>query len=219
MNLLIIDSQEHDPLLNLAYEEELKKIVSQDQYILRFWINDPALIMGRFQKEEYEAKLDFLKENNIPLLRRTTGGGTVYHDRGTLNVSFCKPKNPLLEVGQKDSTTIVHWIAHALNQLGLNAKQDERNALFIENKKILGSAVSLTGEILLFHCSILIETDLNKLNGAINWSPSYQGNGTNENFVKSHRSPVIKLNEIDPRFTVSFIKEAIQKTITSEIQR
>ncbi len=219
MKLLVINSQDHDPQKNLDLEEELKKMVNTNQYVLRFWINDPVLVMGRFQKEEYEAQTDFLKANKIPLLRRTTGGGTVYHDRGTLNISFCKPKNPVLNKGEKDSTTLVSWIAQALKELHLDVRQDERNALFIGDKKILGSAVSLTGEILLFHCSLLIETDLKKLEGAINWNPLYSPDGTFDNFVKSHRSPVVNIRDISPHLTLDTIKNQIEKNILKNINK
>lgn len=213
MNLTVIKTKDHNPQANLAQEEELKKQVSDSTYILRFWVNDPVLVMGRFQKEEFEAKLDYLKQNNIPLLRRSTGGGTVYHDHGTLNISFCKPKTPSLVSGVKDSTTLVNWIAEALRELNLPVLQDERNALFIHKKKILGSAVSLTGEVLLFHCSLLINTDLEKLEGAINWKPNYPNDGASENFVKSHRSPVINLKDIDSTLTIEKVQTKIEEYI------
>ena len=126
-----------------------------------------------------------------------------------LNISFCKPKNPVFKQGEKDSTILVSWIAEALKELHLDVRQDERNALFIGDKKILGSAVSLTGEVLLFHCSLLVETDLKKLEGAINWTPHYSG----ENFVKSHRSPVINIRDISPHLTIEIIKKKIEETV------
>lgn len=217
MKILVLDSKGHDPQENLSFEEELKKQVTQDQYILRFWTNDPVLVMGRFQKEEYEAQTNFLKANKIPLLRRTTGGGTVYHDRGTLNISFCKPKKPVFKQGEKDSTILVSWIAQALKELHLDVRQDERNALFIGDKKILGSAVSLTGETLLFHCSLLVETDLKMLEGAINWNPRYSSNGTLDNFVKSHRSPVVNIRDISPNLTITAIKKQIEEFIRKNV--
>lgn len=218
MKLLVIHSQDHEPQANLAREEELKNEASLEQYLLRFWINDPVLVMGRFQKEEFEAKLDYLKKHNIPLLRRSTGGGTVYHDHGTLNISFCKPSKPTLKQGQKDSTILVSWIAEALSVLGFQVRQDERNALFIGDKKILGSAVSLTGETLLFHCSLLVSTDLEKLTGAINWNPQYNTTeGQLENFVKSHRSPVVNLKDLKPEVSIDQIKASIENTFRKNL--
>ena len=218
MSLLVLKNQNHNPQKNLAQEEELKKQVSDSTYLLRFWINDPVLVMGRFQKEEFEAKLDYLKQNNIPLLRRSTGGGTVYHDHGTLNISFCKPKNPPLVSGVKDSTTLVSWIAESLRELGLPITQDDRNALFINEKKILGSAVSLTGEVLLFHSSLLVNTNLEKLEGAINWKPDYPIESSNENFVKSHRSPVINLKNVDASLTMDIVQDKIEEFVVKSFK-
>ena len=54
------------------------------------WVNRPSVFMGRYQWAEAELGLDYLEEHNIALLRRTSGGGTVYHDLGNLNFTAIK---------------------------------------------------------------------------------------------------------------------------------
>jgi len=221
MKLTIIDSKENGPSQNLEQEDTLKNLVSDENYLLRFWINDPVLVMGRFQKEIYEANIDYLKANNIPILKRSTGGGTVYHDHGTLNITFCKPKNPLLKEGQKDSTTFISLIASALKDLEFDVRQDERNGLYIGGKKILGSAASLTDNTLLVHCSLLVKTNLDTLEKAINWEPKYPSseNGASHVFVKSVRSPVMNLTTLKPDLTMEILKKNIEHKIKILIEK
>ena len=45
-------------------------------------------MVGRFQNTRQEVNADFVRERGISVVRRMTGGGSVYHDAGTLNYTF-----------------------------------------------------------------------------------------------------------------------------------
>ncbi|MEA2087178.1 MAG: lipoate--protein ligase family protein, partial [Candidatus Caldatribacteriota bacterium] len=96
MKLILVDIPNFEPEINFEIEKKILEICNPDSFVLRFWQNNPSVIIGKFQKEEYEVNLEYTKKKNIPVFRRFTGGGTVYHDRGNLNITFCKEKENIL---------------------------------------------------------------------------------------------------------------------------
>lgn len=75
----------NDAYTNLAIEEWLLRVTQPDRYILYLWRNKPCVVVGRNQNPFSECNLRFMDEHNIPLVRRRSGGGAVYHVR-----SFCQ---------------------------------------------------------------------------------------------------------------------------------
>ena len=212
MKLLVLETPQTDPLINLALEMQLGHFVHNNQYILRLWHNSPSIIMGRFQNAEFEVNQDFTQKHRIPIVKRHTGGGTVYHDEGTLNISFFKPSKPLLSKDNpKDSDFITKKLETSLNHLGIKTTKDERNSLYLNGHKILGSAVALTDHIFCYHASLLFNTNLEHLHNAINWIPVYQK--TQKPFVKSQRSQVTNISNFHPDILLSDITSSIVETL------
>lgn len=69
----------NDAYTNLAIEEWLLRETQPDRYILYLWRNKPCVVVGRNQNPFQECNLKFMEEHNIPLVRRRSGGGAVYH--------------------------------------------------------------------------------------------------------------------------------------------
>ncbi len=98
---LLPDDGERDPRTNLAREEAVARRVAADPGapapVLRLWRNDPAVVIGRFQLGAAEVDLRAAAALGAPVLRRFSGGGTVWHDPGNLNVSVvARPEDALL---------------------------------------------------------------------------------------------------------------------------
>jgi lipoate-protein ligase A len=68
-----------DPFVNLAIEDYLFKTTDPEKYILYLWRNKPCVVVGRNQNPFKECNLQYMEEHGIPLVRRRSGGGTVYH--------------------------------------------------------------------------------------------------------------------------------------------
>ena len=75
-----IENTSIDPHYNLAFEEYVFKNLSFDEDYVLLWRNGPSIIIGKNQNTVEEINMDYVKENNINVVRRVTGGGAVYHE-------------------------------------------------------------------------------------------------------------------------------------------
>lgn len=161
-------------------------------WVFRSWSSTAALVMGRFQREEYEVNETRTRKHNAPVLRRFTGGGTVWQDPGVLNLTFVRDREEpfVSRLVHSECRHLVQVIRIALDPAEELFFQDERHAMFHGEKKIMGSAAGLIEKRFLFHASLLINADLIALTECILPEPDYPPEGA---FVKSRRSPVTNI--------------------------
>jgi lipoate-protein ligase A len=169
---------------NLAYEEWLFDHFEED--ILRIWINPPSVIVGKHQNAMAEANVPFCLDNQIPVLRRISGGGTVYHDFGNVNFSFFR----LLQSERMiDYDRNLNIIKKALHQLGYPVSMSARHDLFLEDFKVSGNAQHMRKGKSLHHGTLLYDANRAVLGSAIKReNGSYIDKG-----VKSVRSNIANL--------------------------
>ncbi len=183
----IIVSESHSPSFNLASEQFL--LTERPCDVLFFYINAPCVVLGRNQNIYAEVNLPFCRKENIQIVRRLSGGGTVYHDEGNINFCFISPKtsNPL-------DYNPLSQIVESLAQLGISATVGTRKDLYINNKKITGTAVHSSGTHVLFHGTLLYDTHLDRLETALT-SPYL----SESKAVKSVRSTVTNIKAENER--------------------
>ena len=80
--MLLIKDENHDPPRNIAIDAYM--LGGFEQEVVRLWRNDKAVIIGRNQNAVEEIDLDFVKEHNVTVVRRLSGGGAVFHDLGNI---------------------------------------------------------------------------------------------------------------------------------------
>ena len=156
MKTIINDSK--DPTFNLALEEYVLKELDTDEDIVMLWQNANSVIVGRNQNTYQEVNAKVVKDYDVKVVRRITGGGAVYHDLGNLNFSFItkSSKNNI-----NNYRKFTEPVINALNELGVPAEFQGRNDIVVNDKKISGNAQAWHNDKLLHHGTILFDVDLN----------------------------------------------------------
>ncbi|MBO8174972.1 MAG: lipoate--protein ligase family protein [Thermococcus sp.] len=154
----------NNPYLNLAFEEALARARSKDlvEDTLRIWRNGKALILGYFRNPEEDINLLVAKKRKIPIVRRFSGGGTVYHDIGCVNYSVVIKRDVKFPISYLYNELLKGTLL-ALKKLGVNAYVRNTNDIVVNERKVSGTAASIKWGVLFLHGSILINSDLKML--------------------------------------------------------
>jgi lipoate-protein ligase A len=157
-----------DPSFNLAFEEYILTNKKEGNWLI-LWQNANTVVVGRNQNTAEEINAAFVKERGITVVRRTTGGGAVYHDLGNLNYSFICDAG---DTQMLDMTRFTSAVCVALHELGVTAQADGRNDITVEGKKVSGTAQRLHDGRILHHGTLLFNSNLDTVAAALNTDPS-----------------------------------------------
>jgi lipoate-protein ligase A len=162
-----IIEKSHNPIKNLAREELLFRQVDGRSLpeVVRFWVNSECLVKGKARNPRYGWYHEKLAEElGVPVLERSTGGGVVYHDEGNLNWSFYFGT----EGAFLSPTTLFrrgsNYLIKALWNLGVEAVFSPPNRIDVRGRKVSGMAARSTKKTALVHGTLLLSSDLDKLN-------------------------------------------------------
>ncbi len=199
--MLYINDVNTDPYWNLAAEEYLLKNFKEP--VFRLWRNSNSIIVGHYQNTLAEIDYNYVKENNIKVVRRLSGGGAVFHDLGNLNFTFIEQKK-----GMEQSNAMFRRftapILEALNSLGVKAYIEGRNDLLIDGKKFSGNAICIYKERILQHGTLLFSSNMGNLSQALKSRPEkFIGKA-----VQSTRSRVTNISSHLPQpMTIEIFQE------------
>ncbi len=157
-----------DPYFNLAAEEYLARNCVEDIFML--WRNSSSVIIGKNQNALAEVDLDYAEKEKIPVIRRMTGGGAVFHDLGNVNYTFITKGS-----GDIDFERFATPVISALAGMGVAASLGGRNDIVSEGYKISGNAQCRVnaegGFVTLHHGTLLFGADLSKLSAVLRPNP------------------------------------------------
>ncbi|MHB2156190.1 lipoate--protein ligase family protein [Calditrichota bacterium GD2] len=162
---VVLDNRNNlDPAINLAIEEYAVRHLPGHRSYFLVYRNRSSVIVGKHQSVLLEVNLPYCWENKIPIFRRISGGGTVYHDPGNLNLSFIT-QYTLKNFNQY--RTFLQPVVEFFNTHGLRIDIDERNNLRLNSKKISGNAQFTSRDRMLSHGTLLISSNLQHLKRAL----------------------------------------------------
>ncbi len=165
--MLLVNSENTKPAFNLAMEEYVLTQLKDDMVIL--WRNAPSVIIGRNQNAMAEIDIDFVKENNIDVIRRQSGGGAVFHDLGNINFTIIKT----IDADKfNDFKEFTEPVVNFLKTLGIEAKLVGRNDLLIGDAKFSGNAQSYKNGRLMHHGTLLYNADMSFISKSLRPHPA-----------------------------------------------
>ena len=150
---------------NMALEEYLFHSRTDLHPILLLWQNSGTIVVGRNQNTIKEINLDYVKENGIDVVRRLTGGGAVYHDKGNLNYTYITDAD---SGGKFDFTPFIQNVIGALDHFGVRAEFTGRNDITVDGKKFSGNAQVRHKKSLMHHGTIMVNSDLTTVSKCLN---------------------------------------------------
>ncbi|CAL7947504.1 unnamed protein product [Xylocopa violacea] len=187
-------SQSTDVFTNLALEDWFYKNYNfTNHHLLLLWRNDPCIVIGRHQNPWIEHNTQIAEKRGIVLARRNSGGGTVYHDNGNLNLSFFTPRE---RYNRKYNLEIITRALY--REWGLKADINKREDIVVEEKykvsfHISGTAAKLGRPNAYHHCTLLV--DVNKT--ALNLALERTQDNIETNATASMRSPIKNLIDVN----------------------
>ena len=157
----IIISKSNNPYYNLSLEEVILKDETLRDSYLYIYQNHKTIVVGRNQNIYEEINSEYINENKINLVRRVSGGGSVYHDDGNVNFSFItdKKRNSYVE--------FLEPIIEFLKTLGLDAKFHGKNDVHANGFKISGNAQYIFKDRMFHHGTLLFDSELSVLSKAL----------------------------------------------------
>lgn len=200
--MLIVQSKSTDVYRNLAVEEWLLDHAAGRGPILFLCVNSPCVVIGKNQNPWRECRLSLMKKEGVPLARRISGGGAVYHDEGNLNVGVMVSRTEYREEKQYE------LIFKTLEKFGINASKLRKNSLAVDGKKFSGQAFSFRGQHVLHHGTLLVNSDLKRLGRYL----GSEIDGIETKAVASVPAEVASLSSFAPELTVEKLSAALIET-------
>ncbi|MBQ6401137.1 MAG: lipoate--protein ligase [Firmicutes bacterium] len=208
--MIYIESASTNPYYNLALEEFAFERMDRSQSVFMLWQNDNTIVVGKYQNTAEEINQEFVDAQGIRVVRRLSGGGAVYHDKGNLNFTFIADQKQFADFNFRVFTKPV---LQALEELGVHASFSGRNDLVLDGKKFSGNSQYAHDGRVLHHGCIMLDSNLDKVKDALRVRDAKFTSRS----VKSVRSRVTTINEHAPRrISMEEFKDALKKQVFAE---
>lgn len=163
--MILVQNNHKDAAFNLACEEYLMSLFDEDVFMM--WQSAPSILIGRHQNAYREINLPYVQQAQIPVVRRMSGGGTVFCDEGNINFTFIENSMDHFADFRKFTKPVLNY----LQSMGVPAVFGGRNDLVIEGMKFSGNAQYRKQSKVLHHGTLLIDSAISQLAKALTPRP------------------------------------------------
>jgi lipoate-protein ligase A len=159
--MIYVKTPGNDPARHLAteYYFATEQVLKDTVFVL--WSTSPTLVVGKFQNTLEEINEQYVKEHGLHVVRRLSGGGTMYMDEGGWQFSYLAPSrgNDL----SIEFARFVNPVVDFLRSLGLNAALTGRNDITVDGKKVSGNSQYRLGSYTVHHGTLLYDENMENL--------------------------------------------------------
>lgn len=160
-NVILPDIGQQSLSYYLAVEEQVARQIDDEAFFV--WQSDPTVIIGRNQVLEAEVNIEYCRDHNIEIVRRKSGGGCVYSDKGNIMISYISRRGDVSAVFDR----YLSALTACLCSLGLDAVRSDRNDVLVGGMKVSGNAFHQLPDRSIVHGTLLFSTDFDVLEQAI----------------------------------------------------
>ena len=202
-----IESPWTDPYYNLALEEYVFEKLDRSSDWLILWQNENTIVIGKYQNTIEEINAEYVAEQNISVVRRLSGGGAVYHDKGNLNYTLIVDQEEDFDFNFR---YFVVPVMETLKQFGVDAEFSGRNDVTIGGRKFSGNSQYIKQKRILHHGCIMLNSNLNHVEKALR----VKNIKVESKSTKSVRSRVTTINEhAVPPISMDLFREELKQKV------
>lgn len=165
-SMIYIDQTFTRPAANIAAEQVLLELAESGDgpdEVLRIWEPESNLVvLGRGGKVDDDVFLGECRGNQIPVIRRFSGGGTILSGPGCLmyTVILSLSELPILRDIAQCHRYISEKMKCAYLELGHEIELQGHSDLCVEGKKFSGNAMRIGRTHVIYHGTLLVDFDL-----------------------------------------------------------
>lgn len=126
---------------------------------LHFYVrSSPTVSIGYSQRVSGSVDLDACRRLGVSIVRRGSGGGSIYTDHGQLIYALVVGAEALPRALEPSFAVICGAVARALSSFGLDARHRPVNDVEVGGRKVSGSAQHRRAGSVLHHGTVLVDT-------------------------------------------------------------
>lgn len=156
---IYVDTHSTDAYFNFGVEYFFAAEKRLEAPVFLLWRTKPTLMVGKYQNTYEEIDLPYAEAHNIDVVRRMSGGGTIYTDEGGWQYTFIQ-RDEEHEIRFQE---FMEPVIRALRSLGLPAEFNGRNDILVGGRKISGNAQYKLAGSTVHHGSLLFDTDIEEM--------------------------------------------------------
>lgn len=203
--LRLVDSGLVEPVSSAALDEAIleSRSLGRAPDTLHFYVrSSPTVSLGYFQNAGESVDLDACRRLGVTVVRRGSGGGSIYTDRGQLIYALVAGQEMLPKAPEECFSVVCGAIAQALSSFGVEARHRPVNDIEVGGRKVSGSAQLRRRGAVLVHGTVLLDTDMSVMDAVLRSRDGLRPSERVAN-ISSMTSTVPPVDEVKARVAAS----------------